>query len=265
MFNNMPLKIKLREIIFGTETSLGRGFDIALIIAILLSVMAVLIESVPSVGEEYSAMFRNFEWVITIVFTLEYLLRIYIAYDRKRYVMGFWGIVDLLSVLPAYISLIVSGYHYLTLVRILRLLRIFRILKMIRFIREIEVLLVALRNSARKILVFLACVFLLAIILGTAMYVAENHTNGFTSIPQCIYWAIVTITTVGYGDIVPLTNAGKVIASVIMLVGYSIIAVPTGVISVEFARTMATLHKCSACKKAVSGDDIFCRHCGQKQ
>src|SRR5690606_27333280 len=194
-----------------TDTPAGRIFDVALLLMIIISVLAVILESIPSLAIRYTDEFRLLEWIITTAFNLEYILRVYIAYDTRKYVLGFWGLIDLVAILPAYLSLLLAGYHYFMIVRILRLLRIFRIFKMIQFIREIRVMLIALRGSARKILVFLSFVILMVIILGSGMYVAEGHQNGFTSIPASEYWAIVTITTVGYGDMVPPTIAGRAI------------------------------------------------------
>jgi len=261
----MTLKEKLRVIIFGSDTPSGKAFDIALMWVIAASVLAVILESMPELNARYAGVFPVIEWVITIVFTIEYLVRIYIAFDRRKYVLSFWGLIDLAAILPAYLSLLLAGYHYLIIVRILRLLRIFRILKLIPFLEEIRVMGIAIRHSLRKILVFLAFVILLVIILGSAMYVAEGGANGFSSIPVSVYWATVTITTVGYGDIVPQTIAGKTIATIIMLVGYAIIAVPTGIMSAEFVRTARADHACPACQSPVSQEDKYCRHCGSRQ
>lgn len=258
----MGFREKLRIIIFGTDTPAGKMFDIVLILAILFSVLVVMIESIPWMGPAYPEFFRAVEWTITIMFTLEYITRVYISFNPKKYILGFWGIIDFISVLPAFLEPFFEGTHYLSIVRILRLLRIFRILKMIQFIGEIQIMLIALRKSFRKIAVFLSSVGVLAIILGSAMYVAEGQTNGFTSIPQSIYWAIVTITTVGYGDVVPLTIAGKIIASVIMLMGYSIIAVPTGVVTVEYSRALSNGILCDGCGNLISVGHKFCGHCG---
>jgi voltage-gated potassium channel len=260
----MSLKEKLRVIIFGSDTPAGKAFDIALLAVIVISVLAVILESMPDVEARYAGVFRILEWAITGIFTVEYLLRIYIAYDRRKYITSFWGLIDLASILPAYLSLVLAGYHYLMIIRVLRLLRIFRILKLIPFLEEIRVMGIAIRGSLRKILVFLSFVILLVIILGSAMYVAEGGNNGFTSIPVSIYWAVVTITTVGYGDIVPHTLAGKLIATIIMLVGYAIIAVPTGIMSAEFVRSAKRSKTCPACRKDVAPEDTFCRHCGAK-
>jgi voltage-gated potassium channel len=258
----MSLKEKLRVIIFGSDTPAGKAFDIILLGVIVVSVLAVILESMPGLESRHARFFHILEWVITGIFTIEYFLRIYIAYNRRKYILGFWGLIDLASILPAYLSLFISGYHYLIIVRILRLLRIFRILKLIPFLEEIRMMGIAIRGSLRKILVFLSFVFLLVIILGSAMYVAEGGNNGFVSIPVSIYWAVVTITTVGYGDIVPQTIAGKTIATVIMLVGYAFIAVPTGIMSAEFVRMGKKSITCPACHGRVSPADKFCSHCG---
>ncbi len=190
----MSLKEKLRVIIFGSDTPAGKAFDVALLVVIVISVLAVILESMPSVGSRYADVFRILEWIITGLFTIEYLFRIYIAYDRRKYIVSFWGLIDLAAILPAYLSLFLAGYHYLMIIRVLRLLRIFRILKLIPFLEEIRMMGIAIRGSLRKILVFLSFVILLVIILGSAMYVAEGGENGFVSIPVSIYWATVTIT-----------------------------------------------------------------------
>lgn len=258
----MSLKEKLRVIIFGSDTRAGKAFDIVLLGVIVISVLAVILESMPGVEARHAGFFRILEWIITGLFTVEYILRVYIAYDRRKYILGYWGLIDLASILPAYLSLFLAGYHYLIIIRVLRLLRIFRILKLIPFLEEIRMMGIAIRGSLRKILVFLSFVVLLVIILGSAIYVAEGGANGFDSIPVSIYWATVTITTVGYGDIVPHTIAGKTIATIIMLVGYAFIAVPTGIMSAEFVRASKKSIKCPSCQNATAPGDKYCSHCG---
>lgn len=223
-------------IIFRSDTPAGKAFDVILLIAILLSILAVMLESVRSIAQEYGTFIRNFEWVITILFTLEYVLRIYCARSRRGYILSFYGLVDLISIVPTYLSLIVVGTQYILVVRGLRLLRVFRVLKLYHFLGEAQILGRALRQSAAKITVFLGTVVTLIFIVGSLMYLIEGPEHGFTSIPVSIYWAIVTLTTVGYGDIAPQTVLGQMLASIVMIMGYGIIAVPTGIVSVELSR-----------------------------
>lgn len=259
----MRLKSKLYQIIFESDTKRGKNFDLALLVLIAISVVIVLLDSVPQLHEDYGPYFWYAEVVLTMIFSVEYLLRIYISPSRRAYVFSFWGIIDLLSVLPTYISLAFAGYHYLIVVRIFRLLRIFRILRMVRFNRGAALIVDALRASFYKVMVFLMTVFLMTILLGTLMYVIEGGNEGFTSIPQSVYWAIVTITTVGYGDVVPSTIIGKMLSSFIMLLGYAIIAVPTGIVSVELGR--AARHKtCDNCRASVPMHSYYCSNCGNK-
>jgi voltage-gated potassium channel len=260
-----PLKRKLYQVIFGTETPAGRLFDLILLVLILASVIVVILESVIELRTEFAQWFLIIEWIFTIVFTIEYLLRIYSSPDRKEYVTSFFGIVDLLAIIPTYLSLILVGAQYLLLVRILRLLRIFRILKLIHFVENAELLGRALKASFHKIIVFISVVLTFVVIVGTLMYVIEGEENGYTSIPKSIYWCIVTITTVGYGDITPLTNFGKFLASIVMLTGYAIIAVPTGIVTVELSRTVAEANKkirCINCSNLLTPDDNYCSNCG---
>lgn len=203
--------------------------------AILLSVTVVMLESVSDIKQEYGVLLRYLEWVFTILFTVEYLLRIYTTDKPKRYIGSFFGIIDLLSILPTYIGLFFVGSQYLLTIRIFRLLRVFRVLKLVRYSEESEVLAKAVYSSRRKIIVFLGTVFTIAVIMGTIMYIIEPPESGFTSIPRSIYWAIVTLTTVGYGDIAPITVPGQFLAAFIMILGYGVIAVPTGIVSVEYA------------------------------
>jgi len=262
------LKHKLNEVIFGTETPAGKGFDIILIFLILLSVTTVILDSMVALTRPYHRAIVWAEWIFTLLFTLEYLVRIYCAPQRWRYVRSFYGIIDLLSILPTYISLLVPGASYLLIVRLLRVLRIFRILKLMRYIGEANVLARSMVLSRRKILVFLLFVLVLAIVFGSLMFVVEGPDNGFTNIPTSIYWTIVTITTVGYGDIVPQTAIGQIIASAAMLTGYSIIAIPTGIFTAELAQEMQRSRRdalCDACKRG--GHDVdasYCKFCGEK-
>ena len=229
------LRRSLYIVIFEADTKLGRIFDVALLWFILLSIICVVLETVPSMLDHYRLLFLTLEWVMTFVFTAEYLLRLYVSRKPKRYALSFFGLIDLLSVLPAYMSLLFPGVHYLMVIRIFRLLRVFRILKLVRYISATTHLQKALVASRFKIYIFLGFIGALVLIMGTLMYIVEGgvQSEGFHSIPQSMYCTIVTMTTVGYGDIVPVTTIGKVIASFMMLIGYAIIAVPTGIISSE--------------------------------
>ena len=255
-------KPDLYKIVFENDTKAGRQFDIFLLWSILFSIIITMLDSIPTLHEGFKLGFSIFEWFFTFLFTIEYLTRIIISPKPSRYIFSFWGVVDLFSILPTYISLIVYGYHYLLIVRILRLLRVFRILKLARFNKESIALLKALKASSYKIGIFLFSVLAIVVLLGTIMYVVEGGENGFTSIPQSIYWAIITITTVGYGDIVPHTVLGKFISSFIMIIGYAIIAVPTGIVTVEMARSEETKKKCPECGESNPTQSNFCAQCG---
>lgn len=231
-----PTKERLYQIIFESDTPLGKGFDVALLIAIILSIITVMMESVQAFDAQYGDFINVLEWTFTVLFTIEYGLRIYCARSRKGYVWSFYGMVDLIAILPTYLSLVIAGSQYVLIVRSLRLLRVFRVLKLYHFLGEAEVLGMALRQSAAKITVFIGTVVTLIFIVGSMMYLIEGPENGFTSIPTSVYWAIVTLTTVGYGDIAPQTIAGQLLASVVMIMGYGIIAVPTGIVSVELGK-----------------------------
>jgi len=258
------LRKEAYHIIFESDTRGGRLFDIILLWLILLSVGVVIIESIPSFQERFFDVFYFIEWIFTALFSIEYLLRVWSSPKPWRYIFSFWGLVDILSILPTYIDLIVPGYHYLLTVRIFRLLRVFRILKLVRFNREARILLEAMRGSSHKIGVFLLTVLSTVTLLGTLMYVVEGSKSGFTSIPQSIYWAIVTVTTVGFGDIVPQTTLGKLLSSVAMIIGYSIIAVPTGIITVELSRGRLASKKCSNCANENPEGSKFCNQCGEE-
>jgi voltage-gated potassium channel len=263
----MNLRRKLNNIIFGTNTPAGKAFDVGLLIIILLSVLTVMLESVPSLQQKYGQLFRSLEWIMTIIFTLEYLVRIWVTDRKAKYIFSFYGLIDLLSILPTYLSLIFVGTQYLLIIRALRLLRVFRILKLGRFVGEGEELGRALKASRHKITVFMGTIMMLVIILGTVMYLVEGKENGFTSIPLSIYWAIVTLTTVGYGDIAPQTVLGQSIASFVMILGYAIIAVPTGIVTAEITREknrQEQIRKCKGCAATGHKDDaIYCRKCGE--
>jgi len=233
---NRGWKEKLHDIIYEADTPAGKLFDVLLLIVIIVSIVLVMMESIKEIHEKFHTILLISEWVITILFTIEYIARIITVKKPSKYIFSFYGIIDLLSTIPMYLSYFIIGSNVLIAIRALRLLRVFRILKLIRFIKEANQLTSALKASRAKILVFVYTVLILAVILGTVMYIIESDESGFTSIPQSIYWTIVTLTTVGYGDIAPQTPLGQVIATLIMVLGYGIIAVPTGIVSVEFAR-----------------------------
>lgn len=259
------IRKRLHRIIFKADTPGGRLFDLAVQTSILTSVLVVMLDSVNSIHQHYGRVLHLVEWFFTLLFTLEYLLRLYAIGRPLKYALSFFGIVDLLSVLPTYIALVLPGGQYLLTIRILRLLRIFRILKLVRYVGEAETLVRALRSSSRKITVFLLAVSTLVIIFGSIMYLVEGASNGFTSIPKSIYWAVVTMTTVGYGDISPQTNLGQAISSVIMIVGYGIIAIPTGIVTAELAfNRQVSNNSCPECHRSGHDSDaIYCKHCGE--
>ncbi len=259
----MTLREKLYKIIFETDTKAGKHFDVILLWMILCSVVVVMLESVPHIGEKLRNEFFTTEWFFTLFFSIEYLIRIWISPRPRKYIFSFWGLIDLLSVIPTYLSLFVAGYHYLLIVRIFRLLRVFRILKLARFNAEAQVLIQALRSSLYKISIFLLAVVAIVTLMGTLMYVIEGGKEGFSSIPQGIYWAIVTITTVGYGDMVPHTVIGKVLSSFAMIIGYAIIAVPTGIITVEVSKSSQERKKCPKCNHQNDRVARFCNNCGK--
>ena len=261
------LKKKLRTVIFKTNTPAGKAFDIALLLAILTSVGVVILESVEAIAINYTNAFIYTEWTFTFLFTIEYILRIIISNKKRKYIFSFFGIIDFLSILPAYLSLVFTGMHTLVILRSFRLLRVFRIFKLARFMGEASQLRKALSSSRPKIIVFLVTVGIIVVIMGTIMYLVEGAENGFTSIPKSIYWAIVTLTTVGYGDVAPSTVLGQTIASVIMIMGYGIIAVPTGIVTAEMAKTWPGKaikdRTCNKCHKSIYDEDaIFCKFCG---
>lgn len=262
-----PWREKLNEVIFGSETIAGRNFDLLLIVLIILSTLVVIIDSVESVHARHAELLGIMEWLFTLLFSLEYFLRLLCVRHPWLYMRSFYGIVDLLSILPSYISLFLPGVHYTTVVRILRLLRIFRILKLSVYLNEANLLKIALYNSRWKIMVFLYTVLTLVVICGALMYVIEGKEAGFTSIPISMYWAIVTLTTVGYGDIAPITTPGQIAASLIMIMGYGIIAVPTGIYGAELIKTVnqANLSNDACPDCGAIGHDIdasYCKYCG---
>jgi len=258
---------KLYVVIYGTNTKEGRAFDIILLWVIIASIVLVMLESVKTLDAKYHAFFNFAEWIITVLFTLEYIARIIAVKRSSKYIFSFFGIIDLLSTIPKYLSLIFGGTHALVALRALRLMRVFRILKLVRYVGEANRLVKALKASRIKILVFLFAVIVLCIILGTIMYLIEGELGEFTSIPRGVYWAIVTLTTVGYGDIAPHTGLGQFVASIVMLLGYSIIAIPTGIISAEM--TKQSIHTntrtCSNCLSEKNRDNAkYCGDCGAK-
>lgn len=261
-----PWRQRLYETIFEAETPSGRAFDIGLIALILASVITVLLESIASVRVQHGATLRALEWVFTLLFTIEYILRLVSVRRPLRYARSFFGIVDLLSILPTYLSVLFPGAQTLLVIRVLRILRMFRIFKMAHYIHEGQTLIIALRASRPKITVFLGAVLSVTVIVGALMYLIEGGVNeGFDSIPRSIYWSIVTLTTVGYGDISPRTVLGQLLASMLMITGYGIIAVPTGIVSVELARAAnaVTTQACPNC--GAEGHDIdavHCKYCG---
>jgi len=268
-YEQSPLRRKLFLIIFGTSTPLGKLFDVVLLILILVSVFAVMLESVSYINIKYGFALRVIEWVVTGFFTVEYITRIFIVKRPAKYIFSFFGIIDLLSIVPTFLSLVFVGSQSLSILRALRLLRVFRVLKLMRFVKESQTLGRALLRSRHKIVVFFFFVLIIVFIMGTIMYLVEGKQSGFNSIPLSIYWAIVTLTTVGFGDITPITVAGQMIASVIMLLGYSIIAIPTGIIGAEIYNE-SDLQKstdptliCTSCGSETHNRDAkYCFRCG---
>jgi len=263
------LKYRIHTIIFEAETPAGKAFDVALLFAIVASVIVVMLESVSGLDLKFHRLFFVLEWVFTILFTVEYALRIYSLKKPKPYIFSFYGLIDLLSILPTYLALVVAGSQMLMTIRILRLLRVFRVLKLTRYVSESTHLMRALIASRRKILVFLYVVVMVTIIAGTIMFLVEGKESGFTSIPISIYWSIVTLTTVGYGDVAPITPLGQTIASFIMILGYGIIAVPTGIVTSELTRLKGDdeglTESCRVCNtEGHKKNARFCYNCGNE-
>ncbi|MDZ4702150.1 MAG: ion transporter [Rhodothermales bacterium] len=258
----------LHTIIFEADTRAGRAFDITLIGLILLSVLAVVLESVSSIRATYVVELRVIEWAFTILFTIEYILRLISVGRPIMYARSFFGLVDLLAIIPTYLSALIPGTQFLLVIRLLRILRIFRILKLAKYVVEAQTLVLALHATKRKIEVFLFVVITLVVIIGSIMYVIEGEEHGFTSIPTSIYWTIVTLTTVGYGDISPSTPLGQALASLVMILGYGIIAVPTGLVTAELMRKPIhpiSTQACPACsREGHDFDALFCKYCGQR-
>lgn len=260
---------KIYIIIYGSNTFAGRLFDLILLGVILLSVLLVMLESVEKLDSKYHDFILIAEWVITIFFTLEYFLRILCNRRPLNYIFSFYGIVDLISIMPMYLSFIFPGSRMLSVIRALRLLRLFGILNLVHFTGQESQLKLAIKASRTKIIVFVYFVLIVSILLGAVMYVVEGKESGFTSIPTSIYWCIVTLTTVGYGDIAPVTTLGQIIASFIMIMGYGIIAVPTGIVTAEFSglknkKSDNEVTKCLSCTTVLTQNSKFCHHCGEK-
>ena len=262
------LRQRVHTIIFEADTRTGRWFDIGLFLLIGFSVVLVCLESVASIREAHGPLLVSLEWVVTILFTIEYVLRLWCVKRPVAYAKSFFGIVDLLAILPTYIGLAVGGGQSLMVIRALRLLRMFRVLKLVSFVGEATVLREALRRSTRKIIVFLGAVLIAVIIIAALMVLIEGEESGFDNIPESMYWAIVTLTTVGYGDIHPMTPLGKTLASFVMIMGYGILAVPTGIVSVELANQRNLPLSTQACRECAfdrhAEDALFCKRCGTK-
>jgi voltage-gated potassium channel len=266
-----PLQQRFYEVIFGTETPAGKWFDIVLILVILVSVAVIMLDSIPKLHAHYGPLYLQIEWVFTALFTVEYLVRIWCTPNRRGYMLSVYGLIDLLALLPTYLSLLLPQAAPLLIIRLLRILRIFRVLRLLSLLREANELAAALNRSARKIFVFFSLVIILATIFGCLIYVVEGSENGFHTIPKSIYWAIVTITTVGYGDIVPQTAIGRAISAIGMLIGYAVIAVPTGIVTAELTlseqarreRTTAQSRNCTNCAHVEADPHShYCRYCG---
>jgi voltage-gated potassium channel len=258
---------RLHEIIFEADTPLGKFFDLSILLFIISSVIVVALESVSDIEQKYGPILRALEWFYTIIFTLEYILRIICLQKPKYYIFSFYGIIDFLSIIPTYLSVLIAGSQALLVIRIFRLLRVFRVLKLVRFLGESDVLFHALKMSMPKIIVFLVGVVSVTIIMGTLMYIVEGGENGFSSIPRSIYWCIVTLTTVGYGDIAPQTTLGQSMASIIMILGYGIIAVPTGIVTSELTLKRKKIYTSFSCTTCGGEDHDFdakhCKYCGE--
>ena len=263
---NSEKKEHFWRIIFKSDTRAGKQFDLILLVAILLSILAVVLESIESLNSRYHGLFQAVEWTITGVFTLEYVARIYLVRNKFRYIFSFYGIVDLLSIVPSYLGLVFVGSQSLLVIRAIRLVRVFRIMKLSRYTNAGNMIMSALRSSLVKISVFLFAVLTMTIIIGTTMYLVEGKENGFDNIPKSLYWAIVTLTTVGYGDISPQTPLGQFIASIVMVIGYGIIAVPTGIVTAQVISEQKEKkhYVCPECgENKHASDASFCKSCGQ--
>ncbi len=272
-FKLSDFRERLHEIIFEADTKEGKLFDVVLLIAIFTSVIVVMLETVPHIHDNYYTLFYTLEWIFTFFFTIEYIVRIYTVFSPKKYIFSFYGIVDLLSILPSYIGILIAGSHSLMVIRALRLLRVFRIFKLGNFLFESQVIMKSLKESRNKITVFLTFIIIMVTIFGSIMYLIEGSASNdsFDSIPRSVYWAVVTLTTVGYGDIAPITPLGQFIAALIMIMGYAVIAVPTGIVTSEFTRAYKTrklgrgvsTQVCSTCLYEDHDSDArYCKICG---
>ena len=268
-----PARDATYRVIFEAETRKGKLFDLALIFAILTSVTVVMLDSVPEIAGEYHGLLRISEWVFTILFTIEYVARLWCVVSRKKYALSFFGLIDLFAVIPTYLSVLLPGGEVLAVVRILRVLRVFRILKLVQYIGEAEVLVATLKASRFKIVVFLITVMSIVVVIGSIIYLIEGPENGFTSIPRGLYWSVVTLTTVGYGDVTPQTPIGQGLAAMLMVLGYALIAVPTGLFSAEFVQqnefqkraSKVPVRSCPGCGSLEKDHQAgYCRYCGQK-
>ncbi len=263
------LKEKIHEVIFEADTPAGKTFDVILLIIILGSIFTVLLESVDSLAQQYKKEFLILEWSFTIVFTIEYLLRLYCVYKPLKYARSFYGIIDLLAIIPTYLTLFFTNTHYFAVIRGLRLLRVFRIFKLVHFMSEGQVLITAMKASRTRITVFLIFVLIMITIIGALMYLVEGGTNErFSSIPRSMYWAVVTLTTVGYGDITPITSIGQFLSAAVMILGYAVLAVPTGIVSAELVNYKGentNTESCQFCGLEGHDDDAtYCKYCGEK-
>ncbi|MCZ6917878.1 MAG: ion transporter [Gemmatimonadetes bacterium] len=261
-------RLKLYVVIFEAETPAGKAFDVGLIFVILTSVAVVMLESIEAVRLEFGSQLAAAEWVFTVLFTIEYVLRLSCIGRQMRYATSFFGLVDLLAVIPTYLSLLLPGAQFFLVIRLVRILRVFRVLKLVHYISEADVLMRAMRASSRKITIFVVAVLTLVVILGSLMYLIEGAENGFTSIPRGVYWAIVTLTTVGYGDVSPQTPWGQALAAMVMITGYAIIAVPTGIVTSEITRLSretpaGVARECPQCARGGHDENAaYCNHCG---
>jgi voltage-gated potassium channel len=263
------MRDRLHEIVFEADTPAGKAFDVLLIVSILSSVVVVMLDSVATIQARAGAWLTRLEWTFTVLFTIEYLVRLASVRRPVKYALSFFGVIDLLAIIPTYLSLIIAGAQSLLVIRILRLLRVFRVFKLAYYLSEARVLTTAMQASRAKITVFLTLVMSIAVVMGALLYLIEGEASGFTSIPRGMYWAVVTMTTVGYGDIAPDTVLGQIAASALMVLGYAIIAVPTGIVSAELVQAAAhqpvSTQACPSCSAEGHDDDaVCCKYCGER-
>jgi len=265
VFYIMLNKEQIRKIIFETDTPAGKAYDVLLIVTVVISVFAVMLDSVSAINRSYGNILHAVEWFFTVLFTIDYIVRLNSFKNPSKYAGSFFGIVDILGIIPTYLNVFLPGTRYLLAIRYLRMLRVFRVLMLATYMEEVKILTQALRVSFRKIMIFVFTVLTIVIVLGSLMYVVEGPVNGFTSIPRSIYWAIVTLTTVGYGDISPKTALGQALAAVVMLLGYSIIVIPAGIVTVDMIKTPSESRKqCSSCAAFSHDKDAsYCKYCGK--